>query len=115
MPRNLITEDPYPEEPGDYEHKVRNFRAAVDSWDHLPPEFKEVVKQNASEFLESRIYEHKDLHGNPMNFYYGGQLGHSYWVIKNDEVDFLSKLSPGAMAIVTFFAVPTTPIAVTAF
>jgi len=46
--------------------------------------------------------------------FYGGQLGWTRWVVKNDDLDLIGRLGPAAIAIVTFLSVPAAPVAVMA-
>lgn len=105
-----IMDDPYPETPGQRERALDSIREEIDSWRDVPPEFKEIAKTRTESFLFSR----KEQAPSNLKFY-GGQLGWTHWVIKDDDLKLLGQLGPAAMAIVTFVAVPTAPFAVMAF
>ena len=105
-----IMDDPYPETPGQRERALDSIREQIESWPDVPPEFKEIAKSRTESFLLRRKEQ-----APPNLKFYGGQLGWTHWVIKDDDLKLLGQLGPAAMAIVTFAAVPTAPFAVMAF
>lgn len=105
-----IMDDPYPETPGQRARALDSIREQIESWADVPPEFKEIAKSRTELFLLRR----KEPAPSTFKFY-GGQLGWTHWVIKDDDLKLLGQLGPAAMAIVTFLAVPTAPFAVMAF
>lgn len=105
-----IMDDPFPETPGQKESAKEKFRSTVASWPGVSQEFKDLALSKESEFV-TRTQEtaHSGTH------FYGGQLGWSNWVIKNDELNLLGQLGPAATGIVAFLAVANAPVAVMAF
>lgn len=104
------TENPYPEAAGAHQHALDSVEQKIESWPDVPSEFKALVKAQS----ESFIYRTRETARQSTHFY-GGQLGWTYWVIKNDDLNLIGQLGPAALAVVTFASVPAAPVAVMAF
>jgi hypothetical protein len=91
-----IMEDPYPETPGERQERIDEVKSEIDGFDSIPQEIREALKAHAQEFVAPRL---SVGHGH----FYGGQLGWTHWVIKNDDLNLAVQLSPTAVAVATFF------------
>jgi hypothetical protein len=102
-----IMEDPYPgATPEQREKCVTEVRAFIDSSPGIPPELKAELGDRAGFFVE--VVERRG------GKYYGGQLGWSYWAIRNDHLKLVEALAAAAIAITTYAAVATAAPAVLA-
>ena len=72
-------EDPYPETPGERERTVEEVRSTIRSTDKFPFELRSELEKHAAEFVKLVV---KPGSGR----FYGGQLGWSSWVIRNDSL-----------------------------
>ncbi len=109
MSRQDPTENPFPESAGAEEHALESVRQSIESWPDVPQEYKSYFAQKAGSFVEREVE-----HGGPNTHFQIGQLGWTYWAIKNDDLELLRQLGPAAMGIVTFVSVTTAPVAVMA-
>jgi hypothetical protein len=109
MSRQDPTENPFPESPGGEEHALASVRAEIESWADVPAEFKAYFAQKAGSFVEREVER-----GRPGTHFQIGQLGWTYWAIKDDDLELLRQLGPAAMGIVTFVSVAGAPVAVLA-
>jgi hypothetical protein len=105
-----IMDNPYPETPGQRESALDTVREKIESWPDAPPEFKALVIARAESFIDRKVEKAPS-----QLLFYGGQMGWTHWVIKDDELNLLGQLGPAAMGIVTFLAVANAPVAVMAF
>jgi hypothetical protein len=100
-----IMDNPYPETPGDHERTIVAARSQIDGMEALPLEFRNELKNHAGELVEPRLRTAKGAN------FYGGQLGWTYWVVKNDDMNLIAQLSPSAISITTYLTVVgTNPI-----
>lgn len=95
-----IMEDPYPETPGAYEKSIAEAQAQIETMQTLPQKLRDALKEHASQLVEP----HRETASKNTHFY-GGQLGWTYWVVKNDDMNLIAQLSPSAIAITTFLTV----------
>jgi len=100
-----IMENPYPETPGDHARAVAAAQSQIETMEALPPEFRTALKDHARQFVEPHTRTVKGAD------FYGGQLGWTYWVVKDDDMNLIAQLSPSAIAITTYLVVAgTNPI-----
>jgi len=104
-----IMEDPYPgATPEQQQERLTEVRAFIDSSPDIPPELRAELGKRAGFFLEVEVVEQPEVH------FYGGQLGWSYWAIRNDHLKLVEALAAAAIAITTYAAVATAAPAVLA-
>lgn len=94
-----IMDNPYPETPGDRERTIAQARSQIEAMETLPLEFRNELKSHARELVESQVRTARNAD------FYGGQLGWTYWVVKNDDMNLIAQLSPSAIAITTYLTV----------
>ncbi|MEX2263223.1 MAG: hypothetical protein WD696_14800 [Bryobacteraceae bacterium] len=87
--------DPFPETPGEREKRIEEVRALIAESGKFPVELRDEIAKHAGEFIEARITEGS-------GHFYGGQLGWTSWVIRNDHLDFVAALAPVASAIAAY-------------
>ncbi len=95
-----IMEDPYPESPGGRERTIAEAQAQIEAMQTLPQELRDALKEHASQLVE----RHREPASKNTHFY-GGQLGWTHWVVKNDDMNLIAQLSPSAIAITAFLTV----------
>jgi hypothetical protein len=100
----------YPENPVYREFALSEIRKQIELWPDVSSEFKALAMNDATRFMSKKI---RKLPKNARA--YGGALGTTSIVIKNDELNLLGQLGPAAISIVSYLAVPTAPIVVLAF
>jgi hypothetical protein len=91
-----IMDDPYPSTPGEQEALIAEVRDRVKSL-QIPADLMEVLSRRADGFVE-RVISLPPLG----THFYGGQLGWTSWVIRNDHLDLVAGLAPVASAIATY-------------
>lgn len=102
-----IMDDPYPgATPEEQEKRLCEVRALISSSPDIPSELKPELSRKASAFLE--VVERRG------GKFHGGQLGWSYWTIRNDHLKLVETLAGAAIAITTYAAVATAAPAVLA-
>jgi hypothetical protein len=102
-----IMDDPYPgATPEEQEERLCEVRALISSSPAIPSELKPELSRKASAFLE--VVERRG------GKFHGGQLGWSYWTIRNDHLKLVETLAGVAIAITTYAAVATAAPAVLA-
>jgi hypothetical protein len=93
-------DDPYPgATPEEQEKRLCEVRALINSSPYIPSELKPELDRRASAFLE--VVERRG------GKFHGGQLGWSYWTIRNDHLKLVETLAGAAIAITTYAAVAT--------
>lgn len=92
-------DDPYPETPGDHERAITQAQERLEAMKTLPEELREALKEHAPQLVQRQRETLKNAH------FYGGQLGWTSWVVKNDDMNLIAQLSPTAIAIATFLTV----------
>jgi hypothetical protein len=103
-----IMEDPYPgATPEERKQRLLEVRSLIQA-SSIPLELKSELDKKAAAFIEV-----KSISGGKAHFY-GGQLGWSHWVIKNDHLKLVELLAGAAIAITTYAAVATAAPAVMA-
>jgi hypothetical protein len=90
-----IMDDPYPETPGQREDEVAKVVAFFQSSSEIPADLKPELIKKASAFVESHTVQSGHHH-------YGGQLGWTRWIVRNDQLNLVSSLAPGAIGIATY-------------
>ncbi|HMD85643.1 MAG TPA: hypothetical protein VKO18_13195 [Terriglobia bacterium] len=103
-----IMEDPYPETPGERERRLSEVREFITLSAKIPADLKPELITKASAFVETKI------EGGGSKRFYGGQLGWTHWVIRNEHLKLVEVLASVAIAITTYAAVATAVPAVTA-
>ncbi len=93
-----IMEYPFPETPGEREAILSEVQEKIRSLDQIHPDLREALLGRANEFVQSKI-----VHASGAKFY-GGQLGWTSYVIRNDHLDTVALLSPAANAVATYVA-----------
>jgi hypothetical protein len=94
-----VTDAPFPETPGERERSIEAARTRIGSLTALPPAFRDELLLNAHLFVEGVIETADDG-----THFYGGQLGWTRWVIRNDHIDLVAALGTFATALVAFTA-----------
>lgn len=92
-----ITDNPYPRDPKSEEMRLNEVRVRIENSAQIPADLKEELKRNAWEFL--------DLQAEPASEgtnFYGGQLGWTRCVIRNDHLNLVVALASPASAIATY-------------
>jgi hypothetical protein len=84
-----IMDDPYQETPDQHEAEVAKVVAFFQSSSEIPADLKPELIKKASEFVESQSVQSGHHH-------YGGQLGWTRWIVRNDQLNLVSSLAPGA-------------------
>jgi len=103
-----IMENPYPGATWEQrEKRLAEVLAFIDSSPNIPAQLKPELGKSAGGFLE--VVEQSSGHK-----HYGGQLGWSYWAVRNDHLKLVEALAAGAIAITTYAAVATAAPAVLA-
>src|SRR5262249_18515247 len=92
-----IMENPYPSRPGERDERLSQVRSKIRSSSQIPDELKDEIAERAAEFVTAEIRKAvKGTHS------YGGQLGWTRWVIRNDHLDLVAALAPIASGIATY-------------
>lgn len=92
-----IMDDPYPETPGERDKRIEEVRALIRESGKIPVELKDEIARRAEEFVQSNL-----IQAGSSTHFYGGQLGWTSWVIRNDHLDLVAALAPVASAIATY-------------
>jgi hypothetical protein len=92
-----IDAEPYPSSPGDKERRLSEVRKLIMSSTQIPDDLKNEIAFRAYEFVDKKLER-----GGRHTKFYGGQIGWSYYVIRNDHLDLVAALAPSASAIVAF-------------
>jgi hypothetical protein len=93
-----IMEDPFPSSPGQWEEARKTVLEHIEAIQDISPELKSEIAARAGDFLEPRHTK--------AGHHYGGQLGWTNWVIRNDDLDLVALLAPSAGGIATYATVP---------
>ncbi len=101
--------DPYPSMQGEREIRIEQVKEQIRSWPDLPDEFKDLAIKDAEWFTETYTWRPRGGH------FYGGQLGWTSWVIKNEDLNLLGNLGPAAISLVTLLSTANAPVVATAF
>jgi hypothetical protein len=100
--------DLYPSSPGEEELRLEEVRSRIMSSTQIPVEMKSAIAARASAFVDE---VRRDGRGAK---FYGGQLGWTHYVIRNDHLDFVAILAPTAASIAAFATatIVTSPVPV---
>lgn len=96
-----IMDDPFPETPGQREAAERTVSERIEALQGVSPELKSEILKHRDEFLRLEVERAPES-----TKFYGGQLGWKNWVIKNDDLDFITLLAPSATGLATYVTVP---------
>jgi hypothetical protein len=92
-----IMDNPYPETPGQREAQLSKIVAFVESSPEIPVDLKPEIKKRAHDLLRVEVERA------PESFkFYGGQLGWTHWVIRDDQLNLMTALAPGAVGVATY-------------
>ena len=100
--------DLYPSSPGEEERRLEEVRSRIMSATQIPVEMKSAIAARASDFVDE---VRRDGQGAK---FYGGQLGWTHYVIRNDHLDLVAALAPTAASIAAFATatIVTSPVPV---
>jgi hypothetical protein len=93
-----ITDDPFPETPGERDRLRTQVEDRITSMDGMAPELAAELRSYSSDFLRSEKREPRHTH------FYGGQLGWTNWYIRDDDLDLVKYLTPTAVGVATYLS-----------